>query len=146
MSDVLYSRAQVRDAIQAAEDLLLDGLHLMPPDPGVEDLLVAAVLVLLDVPHAPWETVLTAYAGLRRDRPPAPDDEVARYGTWVVSRAVNAGVDLVGDRVGEPEYSDLRNLFVNTILELLWDPDATFEDVTLSAYGEPPREVLSWVR
>ncbi|MGW3491622.1 hypothetical protein [Streptomyces sp. NPDC001054] len=145
MSDVLYSRAQVRDAIHAAEGVLLDEVHVVAPDPCLEDLLVAAVLVLLDVPSAPWGAVLTAYAGLRRDRPPAKDDEVAQFGCTEANRAVNAGVDLVGDRVGEPEYSDLKNLVVNTILELLEDPEATFEDVTLRAYGEPSRVVLGWL-
>ncbi|MDT0418886.1 hypothetical protein RM574_25730 [Streptomyces sp. DSM 41982] len=145
MSDVLYSRSQVRDAIDAAEHLLRDEVHVLPRGSRLTRLLIAAVLALLDDPDAPWEDVLTAYATLRRDRPGTADEEAPQYSAAQASAAVNAGVDLVGDRVGEPEYSDLKNLVVNTVLELLEDPGASLEEVALGAYGESSREVLGWI-
>lgn len=63
-----------------------------------------------------------------------------------VSRAVNAGADLVLEDFDASEQDrDLVNIIVNAALTLLDKPDATLAEVIEENYGdEDPDEVRSW--
>jgi hypothetical protein len=64
-----------------------------------------------------------------------------------VSKAVNAGIDLVRDEVGDSERdSDLLNLAVNAVMTLLEHPGEglTLDDVIESNYESSPDEVRGW--
>lgn len=65
-----------------------------------------------------------------------------------VTRAVNAGVDLITHDSGiylSDRDHDLLNLAANAALSMLDEPDWTLDDVIEHNYETDPAEVRSWV-
>ncbi|WP_439681524.1 hypothetical protein [Embleya sp. MST-111070] len=60
-----------------------------------------------------------------------------------VSRAVNGAVDAAA---GNHCPNDRDNLLANTVLTLVKDPNASFDDIAGSCYSEDPDTIAEWVR
>ncbi|GHF33011.1 hypothetical protein GCM10010218_12610 [Streptomyces mashuensis] len=138
----LYSRAQVRTAINHGATMAADEAHVS----SYADRFawaVTAVMTLLDTPSARWDEVENQH---HREAPAdAPDDDAPQYTREQVSQAVNSGIDLAAEHTGRAYADDLDNLVVNAALTLLDDPDADFYTVATECYSESPRVVRSWL-
>ncbi|MEU5431122.1 hypothetical protein AB0H73_36715 [Streptomyces olivoreticuli] len=138
----LYSRAQVRTAINDGATMAADEAHVSSYADRFS-WAVSAVMTLLNAPSAHWVEVENQH---HRETPvDAPDDDAPQYTREQVSQAVNSGIDLAAENTGRAYADDLDNLVVNAALTLLDDPDADFYKVTTECYSESPRVVRSWL-
>ncbi|WP_424214759.1 hypothetical protein ACN20G_23325 [Streptomyces sp. BI20] len=70
---------------------------------------------------------------------------MASYDYADVSKAVNAGADLVLDELDGSEHNDdLVSLVVNAIMARLDNPEISFDEMIRQNYGEEPEEVRGW--
>ncbi|MFE3139690.1 hypothetical protein [Streptomyces scopuliridis] len=139
----LYSRAQVRTAINDGATMAADEAHVS----SYADRFawtITAVMTLLDQPSAPWAAVKNQHYKATVDLVVA-DDEVPQYTRDQVSQAVNNGIDLAAQHERRTVADDLDNLIVNAALTLLDDPEADFYKVVTECYSESPRIVRSWL-
>ncbi|MGC5042430.1 hypothetical protein ACLQ16_03835 [Streptomyces albidoflavus] len=139
----LYSRAQVRTAVNDGVTMAVDEAHVS----SYADRFawaVTAVMTLLDAPSARWADVKNRHYQPSSDVV-AADDEAPQYTREQVSQAVNNGVDLAVEKERRGYADDLDNLVVNAALTLLDDPDADFYKVATECYSESPRVIRSWL-
>ncbi|AKN68708.1 hypothetical protein QR97_01810 [Streptomyces sp. PBH53] len=139
----LYSRAQVRTAIDDGESMAAEQARISPYADRFA-WAVSAVMTLLDKPGAPWAEVKNRHYTATPDATPADDDE-PQYTRDQVSQAVNNGVDLAAEHERRTYPDDVDNLVVNAALTLLDDPEADFDQVAVECYSESPRVVRSWL-
>ncbi|MGW4172434.1 hypothetical protein ACWEGX_36630 [Streptomyces chartreusis] len=140
---VLYSRAQIRDAIDNGLTMAADEAHLSSSADRFTWARTAA-MTLLEMPGAPWSEVKNAHYRATPATPPA-DDDTPLFTRDQISQAVNNGVDLAAEHNGRPYPDDLDNFVVNAALTLLDNPEADFDQVVAECYGERPSAVRSWL-
>ncbi|MFZ3557141.1 hypothetical protein [Streptomyces sp. BH055] len=139
----LYSRAQVRTALDEGVNVTADEAGIDPYDDRFT-WAAAAAITLLDEPGAPWAVVKNWHYTGATERP-RDDDEVPLFTRDQVSQAVNNGVDLASERQRHEVADDLDNFLVNAALTLLDEPDADFAQIVEDSYGEDPSTVRSWL-
>ncbi|NGO67007.1 hypothetical protein [Streptomyces boncukensis] len=141
----LYSRAEVRTAIEDGATLTADEAHIS----CYADRFawpVAAAMVLLDRPNAAWGDVRNLRFGSATGSATPEDDEEPKFTRDQVSQAVNNGVDWAAGRMLRRVADDVDNFIVNAAMTLLDDPDADFYKVVRECYCESPRTVRAWLR
>ena len=140
---VLYSRAQVRNAI--TKGLTMAAAEARVPSSADRFTWArAAAMTLLEKPGAPWAEVKNEHYKGTPATPPS-DDDTPLFTRDQVSQAVTNGVDLAAEHNGRSYPDDLDNFMVNASLTLLDDPDADFYQVVAECYGERPSVVRSWL-
>ncbi|MFE9882585.1 hypothetical protein [Streptomyces sp. NPDC005784] len=140
---LLYTRAQIRDALTNGLTMAADEAHLSSSAARFTWARTAA-MTLLEKPGAAWAEVKSEHGKATPDEPPA-DDDTPRFTRDEISQVVSNGVDLAAEHNGRAIPDDLDNFVVNAALTLLDNPEADFRQVVAECYGERPSVVRSWL-